>query len=59
MSRAWNIEKLWPGPRQDSNLYELSNTCRALYPLDLRRTHGQRGHMLGSHLEHVIMVIVP
>ena len=28
--------------------YDLPNTRRALYPLELWRTHGERGHILGS-----------
>ena len=26
----------------------------ALYPLELRRTHGERGHILGSYLTRVL-----
>ena len=27
--------------------YDLPNTWLALYPLELRTTHGERGHILG------------
>ena len=35
-------------------IYDLPNTGRALYPLELRRTHGERGHILGSYLTRVL-----
>ena len=34
-------------------VYDLPNTGRALHPLELRRTHGERGHILGSYLIRV------
>ena len=36
-------------PWQDSNIWP-PTTWRALYPLELWRTHGERGHILGSYL---------
>ena len=33
--------------------YDLLNTGQALYPLKLRKTHGERGHILGSYLTRV------
>ena len=35
-------------------IYDLPNTGRAFYPLELRRTHGERGHILGSYLTRVL-----
>ena len=45
MSRAWDKEKIWVPD-------DLPNTGRALYPLELWRTHGDRGHIhvLGLYL---------
>ena len=40
-------------PRQ-IRTYDLRNTGRALYPLELRRTHGKRGYILGSYLTRVV-----
>ena len=34
--------------------YDLPNTGEALYPLELRRTHRERGHILGSFLTRVL-----
>ena len=39
-------------PRQDST----TKHRRALYPLELRRTHGERGHILGSYLTHQVHI---
>ena len=44
MSWAWDKEKNWVPNRIQT--YELPNTGRALYPLDLHRTHGEGGHKL-------------
>ena len=40
-------------PWQDSNLWPPKHR-RALYPLELRRTHGERSHILGSYLTCVL-----
>ena len=37
MSRTWDKEKIWDPDR--IRTYDLPNTGRALYPLELRRTH--------------------
>ena len=42
MSRAWDKEKIWVPDRIWT--YDLPNTGQVLYPLELRRTHGVRGH---------------
>ena len=34
--------------------YDLPNTVRALYPLDLQRTHVEWGHILGSYFTHIL-----
>ena len=34
--------------------YDLPNTGRALYPLELRRINGERGHILGSYFKRVL-----
>ena len=39
-------KKIWIPDR--IRTYDLPNTERALYPLELQRTHGERGHVLGS-----------
>ena len=45
MSQAWDKEKIWVPDR--IRTYDLPNTGRALYPFELRRTHGERGlHIL-------------
>ena len=44
MSQAWDKEKIWVPDR--IRTYDLPNTGRALYPFGLRRTHGERGHIL-------------
>ena len=46
MLRAWDKEKVWIPDR--IRTYDLPNTGRALYPLELRRTHGVGGHVLVS-----------
>ena len=38
MSRAWDTEKIWVPER--IRTYDLPNIGWALYPLELRRTHG-------------------
>ena len=53
MSRVWDKEKIWVPDR--IRTYALQNIGRALHPLELRtRTHGERGHILGSHLTRVL-----
>ena len=52
MSGAWDKEKIWVPDR--IRTYDLPNTGRALYPLELRRTHRERGHILGSFLTRVL-----
>ena len=48
MSLAWDKEKIQvPDGIQT---FDLPNTGRALYPPELWRTHGERGHILGSYL---------
>ena len=42
MSRGWDKEKIWVPDRIWT--YDLPNTQQALYPPDLRRAHGVRGH---------------
>ena len=42
MSQVWDKEKIWVSDR--IRTYDLPNTGRALYPLELRRTHGEPGH---------------
>ena len=44
MPQAWNKEKIWVPDR--IRTYVLPNTGRALYPFELRRTHGERDHIL-------------
>ena len=44
MSRAWDKEKIWVPDR--IRTYDQPNTGRALYSLELRRTHGELGHIL-------------
>ena len=51
MSRGWDKEKILVPDRIRS--YGLPNTGRALCPLELRRTHGERGHILGLYLTNV------
>ena len=51
-SQAWYEEKIWvPNMIQT---YDLPNTGRVLYPLELQRTHGEWGHILGSYLTCVL-----
>ena len=45
-------KKIWVPDR--IRTYDLPNTGRALYPLELRRTHRERGHILGSFLTRVL-----
>ena len=52
MSRRWDKEKISVPDR--IRTYDLPNTGRALYPLELRRTYGERGHILGSYLTRVL-----
>ena len=47
MSLAWDKEKIYQVPDRNRT-YDLPNTGRALYPLELRKTSGERGHILGS-----------
>ena len=46
MSRAWDKEKIWV----PDGIW----TYDHLYPLELRRTHGERAHILGSYLTRVL-----
>ena len=48
MSRAWDKENIRVPNRIWT--YDLPNTGQALYPFELWRTHGERGHILGSYL---------
>ena len=52
MSRVWDKEKIWLPDR--IRTYDLPNTGRALYPLELPRTAGEQGHILGSYLTRVL-----
>ena len=52
MSGAWDKEKIWVPDR--IRTYDLPNTGPTLYPLELRRTHRERGHILGSFLTRVL-----
>ena len=45
MSRAWGKEKIPIGVPDRIRTYVLTNTGRALYPLELRRTQGERGQL--------------
>ena len=45
-------KKIWVPDR--IRTYDLPNTGEALYPLELRRTHRERGHILGSFLTRVL-----
>ena len=56
MLRAWDKEKIWIPDR--IRTYDLPNTGRALYPLELRRTHGERGHTLGSPLSTTSTLLI-
>ena len=53
MSRAWDkelkSESLTGFEPMISQTPKHPNTGRALYPLELRRTHGERGHILSSY----------
>ena len=51
-SQAWDKEKIWVPNRIQT--YDLPNTGRVLYLLELRRTHGEWGHILGSYLTCVL-----
>ena len=55
MSRAWDQEKILVPDRIGT--YDLPNTGRALYLLELRRTHGERGHTLGSYLTRALHAV--
>ena len=52
MSRGRDKEKIWVPDRIWT--YGLPNTGWPLYPLVLRRTHEERGHILRSYLIHVL-----
>ena len=52
MSRAWDKKIIWILDRVRT--YDLPNSGRALYPLELRRTHEEQGHILGSDLTSVL-----
>ena len=54
MSRVWDKKKIWVPDK--IRTYDLPNTGRVLYPLELWRTHGERGHIhvLGSCLTCVM-----
>ena len=45
-------KKIWVPDRIGT--YDLPNTGRALYPLELRRINGERGHILGSYFKRVL-----
>ena len=49
---AGTKKKIWVLDR--IRTYDLPNTGRALYPLELRKIHGERGHILGSYLTRVL-----
>ena len=52
MSRAWDKEKSVP---DRIRIYDLPiNTGRALHPLELQRTHEERGPILGSYLTLIL-----
>ena len=53
----WRKKKMWKWINQHvMNVgltiwtYDLPKTGQALYPLEIQRTHGERGHILGSYL---------
>ena len=54
MSWVWDKKRIWVPDK--IRTYDLPNTGRALYPLELWRTHGERGHIhvLGSYLTCVM-----
>ena len=52
ISRGRDKEKIWVPDRIWT--YGLPNTGWPLYPLVLRRTHEERGHILRSYLIHVL-----
>ena len=45
-------KKIWVPDRIQT--YDLPNTGQARYPLELQRTHGEWGHILGSYLTRVL-----
>ena len=53
MSRAWDKEIKNLSSRR-IRTYELPNAGRAIYLLELRRTQGKRGHIVGSYLTRVL-----
>ena len=54
-SQAWHREKIWVPNRIQT--YDLPNTGRVLHPLELQRTHGEWGHILGSYLTRVVTLL--
>ena len=52
-SRAWDKEIKNLSYRR-IRTYDLPNTGRAIYLLELRRTQGKRGHIFGSYLTRVL-----
>ena len=56
MSRTWDKEKV--GVPDRIRTYDLPNTGRALYPLELRRTHGEQGDILGTYLPRINIIII-
>ena len=55
MSLTWDKRKVWV---PDRILTYHSNTGRALYPLELRRTRGDQGHILGTYLARISIILV-
>ena len=53
LSWTWDKEKIWVPSWQDSNLSSPKHRAGAL-STELRRTHGERGHILGSYLTCVL-----
>ena len=57
MSRAWDKENIWVP--DGIWTYDLPNSggeggALSTWALELRRTHGERGHILGSYLTRVL-----
>ena len=56
MSRAWDKEKIWvhDGIWTSDHSNFVVGGGEGFFPLELRRTHGERGHKLGSSLTRVL-----
>ena len=52
MSWVWDKEKILV--LNGIQTYDLLNTGRALYQIELLRTHGEWGYILGSYLTRIL-----